>query len=303
MDGVRSKEKPLGFVEFSEKYATEETCREALIKVRWPKGFVCPECGKKKYIVLRKRNRIQCNSCKHQTSPTVGTVMHKTKLPIRTWFWAIYLVAQDKRGISAMTLCKQLKVTYKTAWYLLHRIREAMGKRDEQYLLTGIVEFDDSYFGGPKDGGKRGRGTKRSKVLVALSKDEAGKPQHLKMKVVPNLKGKTIGSFAAANIAENSIIQSDAAPNYRAALAKKWLHQYEVFDADSQTLAWLHTIVSNVKAFIQGTAHGLDSKHLQRYLNEVCYRFNRRFFERSLFDHLLHAVALSSPLGLDVLTG
>jgi hypothetical protein len=229
--------------------------------------------------------------------------MHKTRLPIRTWFWAIYLVAQDKRGISAMSLCKQLKVTYKTAWYLLHRIREAMGKRDERYMLAGIVEFDDSYFGGPKGGGKRGRGTKKSKVLVGLSKTDDGKPQYLKMQVVPNLRGPTIGAFAAVNILQNSTIQSDAAINYRKALSEKWLHEYELSDACGQSLAWLHTIISNVKAFIQGTAHGLDSKHLQRYLNEACYRFNRRFHERDLFDHLLNAVALSSPLGWDVLKG
>lgn len=303
MDGVRSGEKPMGFVAFSEKYATEEICREALFRVRWPQGFECPVCGKHSYAILKSRNRIQCNACKHQTSPTVGTVMHKTRLPIRTWFWAIYLVAQDKRGISAMTLCKQLKVTYKTAWYLLHRIREAMGKRDGRYLLSGIVEFDDSYFGGPKGGGKRGRGTKKAKVLVAVSKTEDGKPQYLKMQVVPNLRGGTIGRFAADNIAENTLIQSDAAPNYRKALAEKWLHEYELADANSQTLAWLHIIVSNVKAFIQGTAHGLDSKHLQRYLDEACYRFNRRFHERDLFHNLLNAVAHSLPLGLDVLTG
>lgn len=229
--------------------------------------------------------------------------MHKTRLPIRTWFWAIYLVAQDKRGISAMTLCKQLKVTYKTAWYLLHRIREAMAKRDERYLLAGIVEFDDSYFGGPKGGGKRGRGTKKSKVLVALSKTDEGKPQHLKMQVVPNLKGKTIGKFAVESILQGTTIQSDAAPNYRAALSEKWLHQYALANADSQTLVWLHTIISNIKAFIQGTAHGLDGKYLQRYLDEACYRFNRRFHERDLFDHLLCAVSQSATLGLDALMG
>lgn len=202
-----------------------------------------------------------------------------------------------------MTLCKQLKVTYKTAWYLLHRIREAMGNRDERYLLAGIVEFDDSYFGGPRGGGKRGRGTKKAKVLVALSKNRDGKPQHLKMRVVPNLRGITIAWFAADSIAEKTIIQSDAAPNYRQALAEKWLHEYELADANSQSLVWLHTIVSNVKAFIQGTAHGLDGKHLQRYLNEACYRFNRRFHERGLFDRLLVAVAQSSVLGLDALMG
>ena len=303
MEGVRSGERPIGFAAFAEKYGTEEICREALFKARWPEGFECPECGKHGYIVLKKRKRIQCNSCKHQTSPTIGTVMHNTKLPIKKWFWAIYLVATDKRGVSAMYLCKQLDIGYKTAWYVLHRIRDAMGNRDKQYLLAGIVEFDDSYFGGPQGGGKRGRGTKKSKVLVALSKTPDGKPQYVKMQVVPNLRGRTIGDFAAANIAEKAIIESDAAPNYRTALGPKWSHKYQISGSDPEMLNWLHTVVSNVKAFIQGTTHGLDSKYLQRYLDEACYRFNRRFSEKTLFDRLLVAVSHSSTLGLDALTG
>ena len=303
MAGVRAEEKPIGFVEFSQRYASEERCREKLYGMRWPNGFICPKCGYKTYTLIKDRWRYQCNHCKHQTSPTVGTVMHRTHLPIRTWFWAIYLVSTDKRGISAMALSKQLHITYKTAWYLLHRIREAMGNREENYILQGIVEFDDSYFGGKKPGSKRGRGTKKIKVLVALSKDAAGKPRYLKLRVVSNLKGKTIGAFAKKCIAENSTIESDAAPNYRKPLKEKWLHKFELFDADSEMLTWLHTVVSNVKALVQGTSHGLDEKHFQRYLNEVCYRFNRRFFEKTIFDHLLSAVAHSKPLGLDALKG
>ena len=303
MAGVRACNKPMGYIEFSKKYATEEDCRKKLAEQRWPDGFVCPKCGGKNYSLIKERWRFQCNHCKHQTSPTVGTVMHRTHLPIRTWFWAIYLVATDKRGISAMALSKQLHVTYKTAWYLLHRMREAMGNRDENYMLQGIVEFDDVYFGGTKSGGKRGRGTTKMKVLVAVSKNAEGKPKYLKMKMVPNLKGKTIGCFAEKCIAEKSTIESDAAPNYRKPLKEKWLHKYEIYDADSEMLTWLHTIASNVKALIQGTSHGLDAKHFQRYLNEACYRFNRRFMEKSIFDHLLCAVAHSSPLGLDVLKG
>lgn len=303
MGGIRAGEKPMGFVGFSQEYATEEVCREKLFEKRWPGGFICPKCGKTSYSLLKARWRYQCNHCKHQTSPTVGTVMHRTHLPIRTWFWAIYLIATDKRGVSAMALSKQLHVTYKTAWYVLHRIREAMGNREESYILQGIVEFDDVYFGGKKPGSKRGRGTKKMKALVALSKSEAGKPRYLKMKVVPDLKGKTIGAFATKCIAEKSTIESDAAPNFRKPLKEKWLHKYELFDADAEMLTWLHTVVSNLKALIQGTSHGLDEKHFQRYLNEVCYRFNRRFHEKSIFDHLVFAVAHSNPLGLDALRG
>jgi len=303
MKSAKYKGKPMSFMEFAEKFATEEACREKVFEARWPNGFICPKCGGVKCCFLKNRNAYQCNKCKHRTTPKVGTLMEGSPLPYKTWLWAIYLVATDKRGISAMELTRQLHVTYKTAWYLGHRIRQAMGNRDEKYLLEGIVELDDSYFGGPKGGGKRGRGTKKTKALTAVSKDEEGKPKHLKMKVVPNLKGKTIGKFAAENIALGALIESDAFHSYRKPLEEKWLHQWEVFDADKEMLVWLHTIISNAKSFIQGTYHGIDEKHMQRYFDEYSYRFNRRFMQTSLFDRLLVAVTDTPPLGLVALTG
>jgi len=303
MKSAKYKEKPMSFMEFAEKYATEEACREKVFAAKWPEGFVCPKCGGKKCCFITSRNAYQCNKCKHRTTPKVGTLMEDSPLPYKTWLWAIYLVATDKRGISGKELERQLHVTYHTAWYLLQRIRQAMGDRDEKYLLQGIVEFDDSYFGGPKGGGKRGRGTKKTKVLVALSKDEEGKPEFLKMRVVPNLKGITVGKFAAAIISEGSTIETDALRSYHKPLREKYNHDWEVFDADKETLAWLHTIVSNAKAFIQGTFHGIDEKYLQRYLDEFGYRFNRRFFQPTLFDRLLSAVTDSPPLGLVALKG
>ena len=117
--------------------------------------------------------------------------MHRSHLPLLTWFWAMFLVAKDKRGFSATQLSKELDLPYNTAWFLLHRIRFAMSQREDNYLLSDIVELDDNYFGKPKQNGKRGRGTGKTKVVVAVSKTDEGKPRFIKMKVVPNLKGKS----------------------------------------------------------------------------------------------------------------
>jgi transposase-like protein len=220
--------------------------------------------------------------------------MEHTRLPIKTWFWAIFLMATDKRGSSATYLSTALKIRYKSAWLLLQKLRSAMGNRDARYLLDGIVEFDDTYFGGPGTGGKRGRGTSKTKVLVAVSKDGGGKPKHLKMRVVPNLKGKTVGAFAKEVIAENSIVETDAYHSYRKSLEEKFNHDWQVYDADSEMLVWLHTIVSNAKSFVQGTFHGLDELHLQRYLDEFCWRFNRRKRTDKIFFDLLRSV-VSAP--------
>jgi hypothetical protein len=117
--------------------------------------------------------------------------MENTKLPLRKWFWAIFMAARDKRGISAVRMRMELAVSYKCAWTVLHKIRKAMGDRDGAYMLGGIVELDDSYFGGPKKGGKRGRGTEKAPVLVGISLDKEGKPGYAKMEMVEDVKSET----------------------------------------------------------------------------------------------------------------
>lgn len=177
-----------------------------------------------------------------------------------------------------------------------------MAERDNGYALKGIVELDDTYLGKTKKGSKRGRGTTKNKVVVAISKDEEGKPQYVKMQVVTDLKGKTIAKFAKNSIAEGTTVQTDAYHSYRKPLAEKYLHEYQVFDADLDMLKWLHIIVSNAKAFVSGTFHGLGRKHLQSYLDEFCYRFNRRAMGAMIFDRLLLAVTQSAPLRFADLT-
>lgn len=178
----KRKRYPLGI--FLKRFSTEEQCLEYLAELRWSSGFICPKCGGKHGYRL-SNGRYQCAQCRHQVSVTAGTVLHKTHMPLQQWFLAFYLVCQDKRGISAIQLASQLGTTYKTAWYMLKRIRTAMGQRDKKYQLSGEVEFDDTYFGGPSRGKKRGRGTEKMKVFVALSLDERGNPHYLKMQVTP----------------------------------------------------------------------------------------------------------------------
>jgi transposase-like protein len=297
-----AKQQIIGLREFQKRFNDELSCREHLFSIRWSKGFVCPKCGHTEYYVIKERNTYQCKKCRHQTSVTAGTVMDKTHLKLVIWFWAIYLVAKDKRGCSASQISRELELPYKTAWFLVHRIRKSMTNRDEEYTLNHIVEMDDTYFGTKHKGGKRGRGTSKHKVVVALSKNDNGYPQYLKMQVVPNLKGKTIGKFVENNIELGSTVQSDAYRSYRKPLADKYVHDYKVFDSDSDILHWLHIIIGNAKSFVSGTFHGLGGKHLQVYLDEFCYRFNRRAVQGELFDRLLFATTLASPLHFAELT-
>ena len=162
----------------------------------------------------------------------------------------------DKRGCSAMKLHKDLSLPYNTAWYLHKRIQSAMSHREERYMLEDIIQFDDAYVGSAKKGGKRGRGTKKSKFLAALSTDGEDRPRYLKLKVVNDLKGKTIGKFAKKYIKSGASVRSDAYRSYRKPLVNDYLHEYKKSASDPAHLKWLHTVISNCKAFIQGTYHG-----------------------------------------------
>lgn len=283
---------PLGT--FLKQFSNEAQCQEYLASQRWRSGYVCPKCGCRHGYRL-SNGRYQCAQCRHQTSVTAGTVLHKTHMPLTQWFLAFYLVCQDKRGISAVQLASQLGTTYKTTWSMLRRIRAAMGQRDETHQLNGVIEFDDAYFGGPTVGKKRGRGTEKAKVFVALSLDERGNPRYLKMRVTENIKRASVRKFAQSAFAEDSVIRSDGYRSYIPAL-EAYTHEYKLYDPNSGLLHWLHIMISNAKAFILGTYHGLPKGNLQSYLDEYCFRFSRRSFGGALLERLTIAVCSSVRL-------
>lgn len=296
----------MDLLEFMERFSTEEACREHLFKKRFASGFVCPKCNHKHGVTIKSRMLMQCSLCGHQISAMNGTLMHDTKMPIRKWYLAIYLITSSKRGISAKELQRQIGVTYKTAWYVNKRIRAAMSGAEKKYDLSGTVTMDESYFSGretsqltalqPK---KRGRGTDKSKVIIAVSLDNNKYPLYAKMSVVDNFKAKTIAEFAAQNIKKSATIVTDGFKSYKAQILKKdYFHEFENFDQSNEksSLKWLHIIISNAKAFIGGTFHGLHRQELQTYLDEFCYRFNRRHIPHLVFDKLIHSTFIVPPI-------
>ncbi len=286
-------------LEFQKKYSTEEQCAERLFRLRWPDGFVCPRCGHREYFNLPRRRLFQCknNACGYQASVTAGTVMHKTRTPLVKWFWAIYLVSTDKRGISALALLKRLQVSYVTAWSMLHKIRKAMRDRDSNYQLAGIIEMDDSYFGGTKGGDKRGRGTRKTTVLIEASTYEEAMT-YARMNVVDAVKSKHVLETINKDIQPNQVIKTDGFKAYTVVAGSGHGHHKEVVKGKKAhtVLKWVHIVSSNAKSFLKGTYHGTGERHLQKYLDEFCYRLNRRFWEGQLFDRLVTACASSSVI-------
>ena len=222
--------------------------------------------------------------------------MHKSKLSLTTWFWAIYLVAHDKRGKSALSLSQILDLHYLTARRLLRKIRAAMKERDSLYMLSGLVEMDDAYFGSPSKG-KDGRGTNKAKAVIALSKDDKNHPAFLRIEVIDEVTSEEIKRVTKACVKPGSRIVSDGCNAYKKLAVNEYIHEPKIYYKSDKDdfLKMLHNVIGNVKAYIQGTYHGLGSEYLQTYFDEFCYRFNRRYNPNELFDRLLNACVLAQP--------
>jgi transposase-like protein len=293
------------FIDFMERFKTEEACHEHFFKIRWPNGFRCPKCGHDEYTLIKGYGRYQCRHCRHQASVTAGTIMHGSHTGLREWFLAIFLFTVDKRGISAMQLSKTIGISYYTAWLMLQKLRKAMGDRDAKYYLDGIVEMDDAFFGATEEGSKRGRGTEKTPAIISLSLNEEGCPGFLKVQQVDHVDGATIADVAQETIAPGATIRTDGLSAYNKLNNEGYVQQGEKFDPKQKPehLHWIHVIISNLKALIVGTYHGLDKKHLQRYFDEFCYRFNRRHFGKQLFNRLLEACVSTTTITYAQLVG
>lgn len=282
----------ISFLDFQKRYQTEENCEKRLFELRWPQGFICPNCKHQEYYFISERKLYQCKKCRHQTSLTAGTVMHGTRTSLLLWFWAIYLISTDKRGFSALAFSKKLGLSYWKAWTMLQKIRRAMRDRDSAYQLTGIIEIDDSFFGGSGQGGNKRRGRGSSKTSVIVEASIQGKAvSFAKMTVVDNVDGVTIDAMVKADIKKNQTVKTDGLPAYNIVGESGHNHQREIVKGKKahEVLKWTHILIGNAKAFILGTFHGIGKKHLQAYLDEFCYRFNRRNWELQLFDRLVTA--------------
>jgi transposase-like protein len=285
----------MSLLEWQNKFGSEDACIDALIKTRWPDGFVCPECSSREYSFITSRNSYQCSHCHHQTSVTSGTIFHSTNLPLAKWFWAIYLAAADKGGISALRMSKHIDVSWITAHRMLRKIRMVMAHSDSIYRLQNLIECDDALVGGKK-AGKRGRGAAGKKpILVAVERRE----QHagfLAAEAVDEITKLSVRDFLNRHIKPGQEIRTDAFPALNA-IAESHTHDKRVTPPEDAAhwLPLVHIVIGNLKTFLNGTFHGVSGQYLQEYVSEFCYRFNRRFWEHELPMRLLNACLAHAP--------
>lgn len=271
---------PKTIFEFQKQFSTEEECLKFLIQSRWPDGFVCPRCGHTDYYWIDTRKLLQCKKCGYQTSVTAGTVMHRSKMPLTLWFQAAYLATTHTPGISATQFQRQVGLpTYRTAFQMLHKLRAAT-VRPSRSKLSGTVEVDETYIGGRKPG-VTGRGA-LGKVIVAGAADTRDVyANRVRLRVIPNVSAITLTGFVKANVEVGSTVKTDDWHSY-SGLGKLGYRHSVVAD-----LPHIHRVFSNLKTWLLGTHHGVSKQHLQAYLNEYTFRFNRRKTPMAAFQTVL----------------
>jgi transposase-like protein len=273
---------------------TPEQARRHLESLRWPTGPVCPHCGSVTIYTLKPKpdsNRpvrkgvYKCKDCRKQFTVTVGTLFEGSHVPLNKWLMAVSLMCSSKKGISAHQLHRMLGVTYKTAWFMAHRIRFAMQQPALKEKLKGIVEVDETYIGGkPRMGGKRkhidhrtkrGRGTKKTPVVALVQRDGT-----VKSRTMARITGKNLKRFIDNNVDKTSVIMTDDFPSYRQ-LKKDFTHKVVKHSMGEYVNGQVHTntiegYFSLLKRGVIGTFHHISKKHLHRYLTEFDFKYNMR---------------------------
>ena len=296
-------------LDFNKHYPTEESCRIAFKEYREREGIVCKKCGNTTHYWKKKREQWECKKCNHRTTLKSGTVMQSSKLPFQYWFIAMHLITSTKKSFSAKEVQRQIgHKRYEPIWAMMHKLRFVMGLRDDKYNLNDEVELDDGFFETVSKNRdkteplKRGRGSQRqTTVLVSVESKQIEelpvKKKHgikkkvgfLKMKAVSSLKKDYITEQVGEMVEPGSKIVSDASTSYNGLiedyeLVSKVVAKNEI----NKVLPWVHTAISNAKRLFLDVHHRIDDDFLQSYLNEFCFKFNRRHFD-SLFDRLMVA--------------
>ncbi len=298
---LASRVRGLSEAQFRETHGTEEKCRAVVEKLRWPTGFVCPLCGGAEGKWLRTRPKIQCRGCRHQVSLTAGTIFHATKLPLTSWFLAMWLIATAKDGISSVELGRRLGVKQTNAWSLKQKIMAVMAGRENAKRLDGRVEMDDVYLGGHRPG-KRGRGAAGKQPFVAaVSTSDDRRPRKMKLLPVRGFRKEEVKKLASQHLAPTSRLVTDGLRCWTAA-AEAGLGHTAIVTGGGKRAAqwspfkWVNTTLGNVKAAITGTYRRVGPEHAGRYLGSFAWRFNRRFQLDSLIPRLVHSAVRTAPL-------
>jgi hypothetical protein len=318
---------PTTLPEFQKVFPDDESCEKYLEALRWPDGFTCPQChqqGEPYRFPSRSSVVLRCRKCKKNTSLTAGTIMQQTHTPLSTWFWAAYLVTTQTPGQSAIQFQRQLGLSrYETAFQILHKLRAGMVRPHRESIGSEYpVEVDECFVGGETRGEGRGshnmtrvigavevrlRKEGEDRVASARQQHEGGKPLkrrvyagRLRLSIIPNRSAEALTGFVRDNLAPASEVRTDGWVGYFGLKEMGFRHSALDLCGDPEKaeahLPMIHLVFSNLKTWLFGTHHGrVEPQHLQAYLNEYVFRFNRRFYPMTSFNSVLGLAAHATP--------
>jgi len=275
------------------EFSTDDVCLDYLFNSRWPKGPECKKCrAVTKHFRIKNRKSYSCQFCGSMISPTANTIFHKSELPLRSWFYAIFLMASTRTGVASMQLERELGVNHRTALRMFRQIRSLMA--NDSGSLMGDVEVDETYIGGRRKG-KRGRGA-AGKTIVAGAVERGGDAV---MTVVPNVKGNTLLPFIQANVDPSATVYTDELRSYDRLAKSGYAHETVNHGAGQYVDGMAHvntmeSLWSNAKRGIDGVNHHVSPRYLQTYLDAYTFRYSHRDDETPMFQTLLHRA--SRPL-------
>ena len=299
---IPGEDYPRTYREFVTMFPDNQSCADFLYKLRWEDSFNCPKCGASSTPWHQTHKRLVCPHCRYQTTVTAGTIFDRTRTPLTTWLEAAWHVTTAKNGMSATTIEQTLGVSYRVAWTMLQRFRVAM-VRSEREMLSGIVEVDETLVGGVDKGGKRGRGSQKSIVVIAIEIHEQKGFGRVRMRYIPNASSNSLTSFTGDMIQPGSTIRTDGWSGYNDLKTLDYNHEVTIVSTSEDqahvSMPGVHNIAALLKRWILGTHQGAFSTyHLQAYLEEFTFRFNRRLSKNRglVFRRLLEQAVTTSPV-------
>ena len=292
---------PENMMDFLERFATEKACLAYLCKVRWPQGFVCPECAGRQGWKTN-RGTVFCGQCQKQTSPTARTILHHSRTALRKWFLAAWLLCTQKTGVSAKTLQRELKVGYKTAWLMLQKLRQATIRADRSQL-TGRVEVDETFVGGQESGVVGRQAGDKALVVIAVEL-EGKKVGRVRLRLIPDASGASLVGFLKDCVTPGTTVHTDDWNGYNGVRAAGFVHRVNVLQGDAERVRkffpHVHLVASLLKRWLLAThQRRVEKAHLQVYLDEYAFRFNRRRSKHvgKIFYRLMEQMVLRKAKG------
>ena len=288
---IGNKDIELSLFEFQTHFSSDNDCLEYLSALKWDSGFVCKKCKHIHYCKGIKEFDRQCTRCNYLESPTAGTLFHKVKFPLLKAFYAVYFISTNKKGISSTELSRKLGLKQKVCWLFKRKVMKAM-ESSGNFLLEGVVEVDETFIGGSDENSKGRKKGNKKLVVVAIEKKKKGVSRFY-AKVIDRANAENLGDFMRSNITKEAKVTTDEWTGYKP-LDKEFENMNHIKSGKKgENFPELHRVIMNFKSWLRGLHHHVG--HLQDYINEYTYRFNRSFMKGNIFDNLMKRMVNTNP--------